>query len=323
MDENLKENIAAPVQLPEWEEVSAEKFEIIGSDFSEAEKIARPHITYLSDSWRRFKQNKTALISLVILAIIGIMCIIGPMISPHDYVTIHDDAANLKPCAEWWFGTDKLGRDLFARVWMGGRVSMTIGLVASLLCSVIGCVYGGVAAYFGGKVDSIMMRIVEILLSIPYLLIVILLSIVLQSHSVGTLLIAMCVMGWCSTARLVRGEMLRIKEEEYIMAAQSLGVSPFKTIIKHMIPNTLNTVIVSLTFAIPNFIFSEAFLSYVGLGVQAPETSWGALCNAAQQRFLFYPYQLFFPGLMIALTMLCFTLLGDGLRDALDPKLRK
>ena len=323
MEDYSLKKMADSEKQPEWETVSPEDFVVIGSNREEAEMLARPHVTYLSDSWRRFKENKTALISLIVLALIALMCIIGPMISPNDYITIHDDAQNVKPCAEWWFGTDKMGRDLFSRVWMGGRVSMTIGLTASLLCSVVGCIYGGISAYFGGKVDAIMMRIVEILCSIPYLLIVILLSVVLQSHSIGTLLIAMCLMGWCGTARLVRGEMLHIKQEEYVMAARCLGEKPFKIITKHMLPNTLNTVIVSLTFAIPNFIFSEAFLSYVGLGVQPPDTSWGALCNAAQQRFLFYPYQLVFPGVMIALTMLCFTLLGDGLRDALDPKMRK
>ena len=168
-----------------------------------------------------------------------------------------------------------------------------------------------------------MMRIVEVIISIPYLIVVILFSITFQSKGLFTLILAMTVTGWCGTARLVRGQMLQLKSQEFVLAAQALGVKPLRIIVKHLIPNTMSTIIVSITFAIPNYIFSEAFLSFIGLGVQPPDTSWGALSSAAQAQFLFYPYQLFFPSLMIALTMLSFTLLGDGLRDALDPKLRK
>lgn len=168
-----------------------------------------------------------------------------------------------------------------------------------------------------------MMRIVEVLLSIPYLIIVILISVVTDSKSIGTMMLALTLTGWCGIARLVRGQMLQLKSQEYVLAANALGVSPFKIIMRHMIPNTIGIIIVAITFDIPGYIFSEAFLSYIGLGIQPPDTSWGALASAAQQNFMFYPYQLFFPSLMIALTMLSFTLLGDGLRDALDPKLRK
>lgn len=168
-----------------------------------------------------------------------------------------------------------------------------------------------------------MMRIVEVLLSIPYLIIVILISVVTDSKSLGTMLVALTLTGWCGIARLVRGQMLQLKSQEYVLAANALGVAPIKIILKHMIPNTIGMIIVAITFDIPGYIFSEAFLSYVGLGIQPPSTSWGALASAAQQNFMFYPYQLLFPALMIALTMLSFTLLGDGLRDALDPKLRK
>ena len=168
-----------------------------------------------------------------------------------------------------------------------------------------------------------MMRIVEVLLSIPYLIIVILISVVTDSKSLGTLMLALTLTGWCGIARLVRGQMLQLKSQEFVLAANALGVSPIKTILKHMIPNTTKCDIVAITFDIPGYIFSEAFLSYIGLGIQAPNTSWGALASAAQQNFMFYPYQMLFPALMIALTMLSFTLLGDGLRDALDPKQRK
>ncbi|MBQ5813390.1 MAG: ABC transporter permease [Clostridia bacterium] len=305
------------------ENIAKEKFTIVGIDKNEAERIARPRISYMADAWRRFKENKTALVAFFILVVLVFMCVIGPGLSGYGFEEVDKTAKNAFPSSAHWFGTDKLGRDLFARVWEGGRVSMIIGLAGAVVASVVGCIYGGIAAYFGGMVDTILMRIVEVLYSIPYLIIVILMSLVLEASGLFTLILAMTATGWCGTARLVRGQMLQVKSMEYVMAAQSLGVSPMKIILKHMIPNTINVIIVSLTFAIPNYIFSEAFLSYLGLGIQPPDTSWGALAYAGQAQFMFYPYQLVFPATMIALTMLSFTLLGDGLRDALDPKLRK
>ncbi len=307
----------------EMDKIPSEKFQIIGADEAKADAIARPRVSYLQDVWRRFRQNKMALIALIILTILIVMVLIGPAISGYEFEEVDKTARNMGPSASHWFGTDKLGRDLFARVWQGGRVSILIGLVGALVSATIGCLYGGIAAYFGGIVDDVMMRILEVIISIPYLIVVILLSVVLESKSVGTLILAMTIAGWCQTARLVRGQMLSLKSQEYVLAAQALGVSPWRIILKHMLPNTLSVILVSVTFDIPNYIFSEAFLSYVGLGIQPPNTSWGALCSMAQTTFTFYPYQLFFPALMIALTMLSFTLLGDGLRDALDPRLRK
>ncbi len=306
-------------------EISKDKFVIIGSEASEANKIGRPHISYLADTWRRFKESKTALLALIILVCILFMVIFGPAISGYEFEEIDTavGAKNAEPSATHWFGTDKLGRDLFARVWIGGRVSLAIGLIGAGVAAVVGCIYGGIAAFFGGIVDDVLMRIVEIISSVPYLIVVIVLSVVLDSKSIGTLILALTVTGWCSTARLVRGQMLQLKSQEFVLAAQALGVKPMRIILKHLIPNTLSIVIVSITFRIPGYIFSEAFLSFIGLGIQPPDTSWGALASAGQAQFLFYPYQLFFPSLMIALTMLSFTLLGDGLRDALDPKLRK
>ena len=299
------------------------EFEIIGVDASESEKIARPRIGYFKDVWRRLKQNKSATVALFVLILIVIMILIGPHINGFAYEAVDKTVRNVSPNSTHWFGTDKLGRDLFSRVWQGGRVSLAIGLIGAFVTSTVGCIYGGIAAYFGGRVDNIMMRVVEVVSSIPYLIVVILLSVVLDSKSIGTLILALTITGWCGIARLVRGQMLQLKTQEFVMAAKALGVAPMKIIFKHLIPNTLSIVIVAITFDIPGYIFSEAFLSYLGLGIQAPQTSWGSLASAAQQEFMFYPYQLLFPGLMIALTMLCFTLLGDGLRDALDPKLRK
>lgn len=310
------------------ESISANKFRKVGIDATSSETIARPSMSYWQDAWRRLKTNKVAMLAIVILMLIVIMTIIGPHINGFKYEEINKDAKgmvkmNLKPNSEHWFGTDILGRDLFSRVWQGGRVSIIIGITGALIATVVGSIYGAIAAYFGGKVDTIMMRIVEVLISIPYLIVVILISIITDSKSLGTMLISLTLTGWCGMARLVRGQMLQIKQQEYIMAAEALGVRPWKIITKHLIPNSLGVILVSITFDIPGYIFSETFLSYIGLGIQAPNTSWGALASAAQQFIMFYPYQMLFPGLMIALTMLSFTLLGDGLRDALDPKLRQ
>ncbi|MDO5337964.1 MAG: ABC transporter permease [Eubacteriales bacterium] len=305
-----------------YEEIPDEMFVIEGIR-EDAEAPSRPRISYWRDAWRRLKENKVAVAALIILLILIFLIIFGPAISGYQFEQMDSEAINQSPSAKHWFGTDDLGRDLFARVWQAGRVSLIIGVSGALIASVIGSIYGGIAAYFGGVVDDIMMRIVEILLSIPYLLIVILISVITDSKSLGSMMLALSLTGWCGIARLVRGQMMQLKSQEYILAANVLGVSPMKIILKHMIPNTIGMIIVAITFDIPGYIFSEAFLSYVGLGIQPPSTSWGALASAAQQNFMFYPYQLLFPALMIALTMLTFTLLGDGLRDALDPKLRK
>ncbi|KGK88932.1 ABC transporter permease [Clostridium sp. HMP27] len=302
--------------------LNKEKFKVLGYDAENADIIVRPNLTYWQDAWRRLKQNKVAMFSMILLVIIILMCIIGPWISPHKFSVQNTDKMNLSPNGEYWFGTDNLGRDLFSRLWIGGRVSITIGIIGTIIEVVIGCIYGGISGYFGGKVDDIMMRIVEILISIPYMLIVIILSI-FMGKGMMSLLIALCITGWTSMARMVRGQVMQLKQSEYVLAAQALGADPKRVILKHLIPNTIGVIIVYMTFDIPSFIFAEAFLSFIGLGIQPPETSWGAMTSFGQAVMDFYPYQLIFPALAISLTMLAFNLLGDGLRDALDPKLRQ
>ena len=259
---------------------------------------------------------------MILLLIIIFFTIFGPAISGYSYDKMSSDL-NQAPSLKHWFGTDSLGRDLFARTWIGGRVSIIIGVVGAVITTVIGCIYGSISAFAGGRTDSIMMRIVEIVSSIPYLIVVILLSLILSDSGIFSILLALCLVGWCSTARLVRGQILQLSSAEYVTAARTLGVSNWKIITRHMIPNTMSVIIVNITFRIPGYIFSESFLSYVGLGIKSPDTSWGMLASSAQANMFFYPYQLFFPALMIALTMLSFTLFGDGLRDALDPKMRR
>lgn len=304
-------------------ELSKEKFKIIGCENANADEILRPNITYFQDAWRRLKQNKVAIASLIILIIIIFMTIFGPYMVPYLQESIDQASINVKPNLTHLFGTDQLGRDLFARSWYGGRVSIIIGVVGTLIEVTIGVIYGGISGYFGGFVDDIMMRIVEILISIPYLIIVILISLILGNGGIFSLIIAMTITGWCGMARLIRGQILQIREQEYVLAAQALGADTSRIIAKHLIPNTIGVMIVAITLDVPSFIFGEAFLSFIGLGVQSPNTSWGALAAGAQQNLMFYPYQLFVPSLLISLTMLSFNLLGDGLRDALDPRLRQ
>jgi len=303
------------------EQLLQDDFRIIGYDRENGESLARRPSNYWQSGWRRLKQNRVAVTASIVLLVIILMTIIGPYISGYKMEDTNILFKNKWPSLDNWFGTDQLGRDLFTRVSVGGQVSIVIGILGALIVTVVGCLYGGIAAYFGGTVDMIMMRMVEVLKSVPHLLVVIMISIVLSSKSIPVLLFAMTITGWCSTAQLVRSQMLQLSRSEYVMAAKIMSVPPLKIVVKHLIPNSISVIIVHITFRIPGFIFGEAFLSYVGLGVQSPATSWGALASAASGSIMFYPYQIIFPTLFIALTMLCFTLIGDGLRDALDPKL--
>jgi len=303
-------------------ELKQADFEPLQKNEADAERIGGPSRTFLQDAWRRFKQNKLAMFGIVVIIILAFLSIFGSMISGHNYYTNDLINANKPPSAEHWFGTDALGRDLFARTWYGARISLFIGLMAALLDLVIGVLWGAISGYFGGKVDEYMMRIADILSGVPYLLVVILLLVVM-GQGLWTLIIAMTITGWINMARIVRGEVMRLRSEEYVMAARSLGASTSRILKKHLIPNTFGPVLVTLTLSIPTAIFTEAFLSYLGLGVPAPKASWGTMTSDALPALQYLPYQLFFPAFFICLTMLAFNIIGDGLRDALDPKERK
>lgn len=303
--------------------INPELFTPIPKDTEASELIARPSLTFWQDVWMRLKSNKVAMGALIMLIVLSVMSIIGPYFNKYQFNYMDSKLKDITPNSTFWFGTDVAGRDIFTRVWVAGRASLLIGLTGALISTTVGVVYGAIAGFAGGKTDLIMMRIVEILSSLPYLLVVILVQIRLNDRSLGSMLIALTIVAWTGTARLIRAEVLKLKNQEFIMAARALGVDNWTIIKKHLIPNAFPIVIVGITFSIPGFIFSEAFLSYLGIGLQAPNTSWGIMASEATSNVFYFPHQMFFPSLMIALTMLGFTLLGDGLRDALDPKLRK
>ena len=303
-------------------QLDKEMFEIIGKDKASYDKIVRPSLTYWSDAWRRLKENKLAIISLVILIIVVAMAFIGPKLRPWEYDYQDYAVINKEPNAEHWFGTDELGRDIFVRCWEGAKVSLFVALVSTIINVTIGILYGGIAGYLGGRTDLIMMRFIEIIYSIPELLWVILLMVVL-GQGLDTIIIAISITGWGGMARLVRGQVLQLKQMEFVLAAKTIGADTSRIITKHLIPNTMGPILINLNFQVPGAIFTEAMLSYIGLGIPEPLASWGTLAQRGTRMLLIHPYQLLFPALLISITMLAFNILGDGLRDSLDPKLRK
>lgn len=297
-------------------------FEPLHIDQAESEKIVGKSTSYWKDAWRRFRKNKLALTGIVVLILLGFMAAFGAEISGQNFRDNDLMSTNQAPSSEHWFGTDNLGRDIFARTWDGARISLFIGLTAAFLDLIIGIIWGAISGYFGGKIDEYMMRIADILSSLPYLLVVILLMVVLD-QGIWTMIIAMVITGWINMARIVRGQVLQLRSEEYVLASKSLGAGNTRLLFKHLVPNTLGPILVTLTLTVPNAIFTEAFLSFLGLGVPMPNSSWGVMTSEALGSFQYFPYQLFFPAFFICLTMLAFNVIGDGLRDALDPKDRK
>lgn len=304
-------------------QLTEDLFTPVTDNFKDAEKIARPSVSYWKDTWRRLKENKLAMFGLVLIIILAIMAIIGPYISGYSYYEQDFTRKNLRPNAQHWFGTDTSGRDLFTRAWYGARISLFIGLMAATIDFVIGIIYGGVSAIRGGRIDNFMMRLAEVLFSIPYLLMVILMMIVLE-RGIWPIIIAMTITGWIPMARLVRGQVLQLKELDYVHAANAMGAPTGWKLRKHMIPNTMGPILVNITLTVPTAIFAEATLSFLGLGIPAPQASWGTMASDSLSSILVGNfYQLAIPALLISITMFAFNVFGDGLRDALDPKLRK
>lgn len=301
--------------------VAQEKFKPISKD-QNAERVVRPSMSYWADAWRRLKKNKLAMVGLIVLVTLTILAIIGPFVQPYSYQEQDLASRNQAPNIQHWFGTDDFGRDQWVRIWWGTRISLFIGITAAVLDFSIGVLYGGISAYFGGRVDDIMQRFIEIIYGIPYLILIILLIMVI-GPGVFTIILALATTGWVGMARLVRGQILSLKEQEYVLAARTLGASPARIILRHLIPNALGVIIVNATFTVPGAIFAEAFLSFIGLGIKVPLASLGSLLNDGVGSMRNFPWRLIFPSMVFSLIMLSFNLLGDGLRDALDPRLRK
>jgi oligopeptide transport system permease protein len=334
--------------------ISKDMFAPTHIDPSKSEKISKPSLSFWQDSWLRVRKNKGAVVSLVILAIVILMAFVGPFITPYAYDTQNTKHNNLPPRiqglenVEWlpfdgtltrrngteynayevrkvesyyWFGTDNLGRDQFARIWKGTQVSLFIAFMAALVDMAIGVAYGAVSGYLGGRTDSIMQRIIEVIVGIPNLIVVVLMILVLKPGIIPIIL-ALTITGWTSMARVVRAQVLKFKGQEFVLAAKTLGASDTSIIFKHMIPNMFGVIIINTMFSIPNAIFFEAFLSFIGLGLQEPNASLGTLVNSGFKSMIAFPYQMIIPSVIIAVIMVCFNLVADGLRDALDPKMR-
>lgn len=317
-------------------------------DQKKHEEITSPPVTFWKEAFGRLIKNKGSLLSLILLILIAGMAIIGPHLNEFTYKQQNIAHTNLPPKIPWlewmgfngkdvhgvdqyekrniktnyWFGTDEFGRDLWTRVWTGTQISLFIALVAALLDLCIGVLYGGISAFYGGRVDNFMQRIIEILVGIPNLIVIILFILILEP-GITSIILAMIITGWVGMARVVRGQILQLKGQEFVLASRTLGASKSRLIWKHLLPNVMGPIIVTLMFTIPTAIFFEAFLSFIGLGLQAPLASLGVLIEDGYKAMRFFTYKLIFPSIIISAVMICFNLLGDGLRDALDPKMRK
>lgn len=273
------------------------------------------------DAWNVLRRNRAAVFAGGLILFMGVAVIVGPWLSPWAYD--HTDWANTSIGPDWesrhYFGTDALGRDLFVRTLYGGRISLMIGVVATLVSLLIGISWGATAGYLGGRIDHVMMRIVDILYAMPFMFFVILLM-VFFGRNIILIFVAIGAINWLDMARIVRGQTLSLKHKEFVEAAEAQGVATFNILRRHIVPNLLGVVVVYVTLTIPQVILVESFLSFLGLGVQEPMTSWGALVNEGAQEMGTAPWMLVFPAVFLALTLFCFNFVGDGLRDALDPK---
>ncbi|QSX09100.1 ABC transporter permease [Alkalibacter rhizosphaerae] len=309
-------------------DLKPELFVEADKDLVNVDKIRRPSIKFWPDVWRRLRKNHLAMVGLTLIVLMIIMAFVGVRLSGYTYFEQNLKLKNIHPGSVFWFGSDELGRDLFTRVWFGARYSLAIGVIAAFIDFLIGITYGGIAGISSRRVDGIMMRVAEVIYSIPYLLVVILLSVVLNPEGGGSsmfvLILAMSLTGWVPMAILVRGQVLQLKEAEYSLASESLGATKGWILRKHIFPNTLGPILVNVTLTIPRAIFAEATLGFLGLGLQAPKSSLGTLANNGLAGMAVgNAYQIIIPAIFISLIMFSFNVLGDGLRDALDPRLRK
>ena len=300
-------------------ELTPDMFEKLDDSKKNSEKISYESKTYLADAWNRFKANKLALIGLCFLALMAICSILIPILSKYTYDG--QDMANTfaGPSMEHFLGTDRFGRDVLVRIMYGGRISLSVGFSAAIISLLVGVTYGAVAGYIGGKVDMVMMRIVDALYSIPDMLYLIMITVVMGSNFLSIIL-GICISSWMGMARQVRAQVMTLKEQEFSLAAFVLGASKSRILLKHLIVNSMGPIIVSFSMLVPSSIFYEATLGFLGIGLSAPKASWGTLANDARAMISSQPLQVVWPILAIGLTMLALNFIGDGLGDALDPK---
>ena len=298
--------------------ISDDMFAPLPEEERNSEFIAMDSKTYLQDAWGRFKKNKLALISLIFLGIMILLAIFVPIISPYTYDGMSDDV-NIMPCMAHLLGTDKFGRDILTRLMYGARISLMVGFLAAILNLIIGVVYGGIAGYAGGQVDMVMMRIIDCIYSIPSMLYVILIMLVLGSN-IYSVLVGISISSWIGMARQVRTQIQTLKQQEFAMAAYVIGASKKRILFKHLIINSMGPIVVSATMMVPDAIFTEAFLAFIGIGISLPQASWGTLCNEARAQLTQYPIQIIWPVMAICLTVLALNFIGDGVGEALDPK---
>ncbi|MGB3610581.1 MAG: ABC transporter permease [Cellvibrio sp.] len=271
------------------------------------------------DAFRRLRKNRMAMAGLGILVCLVIVALLTPFIAPYSYEAQNLDLGASPPSAAHWLGTDIFGRDQLTRIMYGSRISLMVGFIATAVALIIGVLWGATAGYLGGRTDALMMRTVDVLYALPFTIFIILLTVIFGS-SMLLLFLAIGAVEWLTMARIVRGQVLSLKQQEFVEAAIALGLSPWKIIVRHLIPNTLGPVIVYTTLTIPSVILLESFLSFLGLGIQPPESSWGSLISDGVESMEEYPWLLIFPALTLSITLFALNFLGDGLRDALDPR---
>ena len=295
----------------------SEFFKPIDKSEQDSEFIAMEPRSFWHDVWDRFRSNRRALIGLIVLLFIVLLAVIGPFFSPYPYDGMGTEV-NCGPSAAHWFGTDALGRDLFTRVLYGIRISLFVGFVSTLINCAIGVLYGGVAGYVGGRADAVMMRFVDVLYAVPSLLYIILLMMMFGSN-VGSIMLGMCISGWVGIARLMRTQVISLKGREYVLAAYTEGAGPARILFKHMFSNAMSPILVQATLAIPQAIFQEAFLSFIGMGISAPQASLGTLAQDARMYMAIYPHQMVCPIAMICIIIFALNFISEGLSEALDP----
>lgn len=297
-------------------------FEKLPQRHKEAEIITAESRSTFQESWARLRKNRYAMTGMYVLILIIILAIVCPILSPYNTYTNNLDNQFAPPSAKHWFGTDNLGRDLFTRSWRGVQISLIVGFAAALIDLVVGVAYGGIMGFAGKRIGNAMNKFAEVLYAIPYMLVVILLGVVMGS-GLFTIIMALSITGWITMSWIVRGQILQLKNQEYVLAAQSMGASGSRILFRHLIPNTLGPIIVTVTLSVPSAIFTEAFLSFLGLGVQSPDASLGSLISEAISTWTLYPWVMAIPASLLCITMIAFNIFGDGLQDAFDPKMKK